>query len=99
MAGRTYRLTVEGELSQSVASSLGGMTLDRLDGTTTWTAFVRDQAELHGLFRRVADLGLTVIAITVLDNASLAGRRDGGGSREALLAAAVICCSWACRLG
>jgi hypothetical protein len=79
MEGRTYRLTVEGELSESVASSLGGMTLDRLDGTTTWTAYVRDQAELHGLFRRVADLGLTVIAITALDNASSpAGGTEGG---------------------
>ena len=35
------------------------------DGTTTLTAEVADQAELHGLLDRVRDLGVTLLRVEV----------------------------------
>jgi len=67
MVGRTYRLTVAGELSNSLVSALDGMTLERVNGTTTFTAHARDQAELQGFLLRVADLGLTLVEVTIDD--------------------------------
>jgi hypothetical protein len=61
VAGRTYRLIVEGELSDDLLPALPGVTLGRHDRTTTLTAFIRDQAELQGLLQRVVQLGLTLL--------------------------------------
>jgi len=66
-----YRLTVAGELTSDLVSSLGGTMSGCVDGTTTWTAHVRDQAELQGMLARLADLGLTLLTATAVDDASL----------------------------
>ena len=39
----------------------------RSDGTTTLTGEVEDQAELHGLLKKVRDLGLPLISVNYLD--------------------------------
>jgi hypothetical protein len=62
-----YRLTVEGELSDSVSSAFSGMTLTRTAGKTILEGPVRDQAELQGLLQRVSDLGLTLISAAAID--------------------------------
>ena len=69
MADRTYRLIVEGELSDRASLAFGDMTLVRAGGTTALTGCVRDQAELQGLLQRVSDLGLTLLEATVIDDA------------------------------
>ena len=61
MADRSYRLIVEGELSDSLEPAFHGMTLTRVDGNTELTGTVRDQAELQGLLLRVSDFGLTLL--------------------------------------
>jgi hypothetical protein len=61
MAIRTYRLTVEGELGDHLASAFPGLTLSHGDGTTTLTGEMRDQSELQGVLQRISDLGLTLI--------------------------------------
>jgi hypothetical protein len=61
VAARTYRLTVEGELSDTMSVAFEGMTLTRVDGNTTLTGCVRDQAELQGLLQQVSGLGLTLL--------------------------------------
>jgi hypothetical protein len=61
VAARTYRLIVEGELSDQMRAAFDGMTLTRADGHTTLTGRVRDQAELQGLLQRVSGLGLTLL--------------------------------------
>jgi hypothetical protein len=68
MTGRTYRLVVEGELSDSMGIAFDGITLRRGEGITVLTRLVRDQAELQGLIQRVSDLGLTLLEVTVVDN-------------------------------
>jgi len=75
MAARTYRLTVEGELSDIAAQAFEGMTLTRAAGTTLLVGRVRDQAELHGVLQRVSDLGLTLLTATVVDDGDEAPRR------------------------
>ena len=69
MARRTYRLTVDGELSDNAGTVFEGMTLARRNGNTTLTGDVRDQAELQGLLQRVSDLGLTLLEVTTIHDA------------------------------
>jgi len=67
MADRNYRLIVEGEISDELEPAFHGMTLTRGKGNTALTGTVRDQAELQGLFRRVSDLGLTLLEAKAID--------------------------------
>ena len=69
MVERRYRLVVEGELGDHLASAFPGMKLTRVDGDTALAGTVRDQAELQGLLQRVSDLGLTLLEATALDEA------------------------------
>jgi hypothetical protein len=69
MAGREYRITLEGELSDRVGRAFDGMTLTREDGTTVLLGYMRDQAELQGVLQRVSDLGLTLLSATAIDEA------------------------------
>ena len=68
MADRTYRLIVEGELSDRLAGAFEGMSLTRTGGYTTLTGRLRDQAELQGLLQRVSDLGLTLLEMSAVDD-------------------------------
>ncbi len=68
MAGRNYRLIVEGELSDVLEPAFDGMTLTRAEGNTALTGTVRDQAELQGLLRRVSDLGLILLEAKAIDD-------------------------------
>jgi hypothetical protein len=65
---RTYRLIVEGELSDDLALAFPGMALTRADRRTALTGSVRDQSELHGLLHRVSDLGLTLLEARAIDD-------------------------------
>ncbi len=61
MSVRTYRLTVEGELGDNMASAFPRMTLRPSAGTTTLTGEMRDQSELQAVLRRLSDFGLTLL--------------------------------------
>jgi hypothetical protein len=67
MAARTYRLIVEGELSDELALAFPGIALSRAQGSTALTGSVRDQAELHGLLQRAADFGLVLLEVKAID--------------------------------
>jgi hypothetical protein len=58
-----YRLLVEGHISADWASWFGAVTVTADDGITTLEFAVTDQAELHGLLRRVHDLHLPLVAL------------------------------------
>jgi hypothetical protein len=64
---RTYRLIVEGELSDDLERAFPGMALARAGGKTALTGDVRDQAELLGLLQRVSDLGLSLLEASAID--------------------------------
>ncbi len=65
MRVRTYRLEVEGELSDE--GLFEGMSLRYKHGNTVLVGLVRDQAELYGLLQRVADLGLTLLSVNAIE--------------------------------
>jgi len=56
----TYRLVVEGELSDRFAAAFGAMRLEHGPGETALVGEIADQAQLQGLIAHVADLGLAV---------------------------------------
>jgi hypothetical protein len=68
MPKRSYRLTVQGELSDKLKPAFPGMTLTRINGNTTLTGEIRDQSELQGLLQRVSGLGLTLLEAKALDD-------------------------------
>jgi len=60
-----YEIRVRGRLAPRWAGSFDGMTLTRHDdGTTVIHGLVADQSALHGLLRKVADLGLPLVSVT-----------------------------------
>lgn len=61
-----YEIRLLGQLDQRWSDWFGGFTLtNQGDGTTTLTGEVIDQAALHGLLRRVGDLGVTLISLSI----------------------------------
>jgi hypothetical protein len=60
-----YAIQVKGHLAARWDAWFDGFTLTRTgDGTTVLTGFVVDQAALHGVLRKVADLGVPLISVT-----------------------------------
>ena len=62
-----YEIRVQGQLDGSWSDWFEGFAVTgTADGTTVLTGQVIDQAALHGLLRRVGDLGVTLISVNVL---------------------------------
>jgi hypothetical protein len=62
--GERYELRVTGHLGHRWASWFDGMTLTAQDdGSTVIAGPVADQSALHGLLRKISDLGLTLISV------------------------------------
>lgn len=60
-----YQITVKGQLSAEWRAWFDGMTVTQTaNGETLITGVVADQAALHGLLRKVRDLGLPLISVT-----------------------------------
>jgi hypothetical protein len=58
-----YQIRVKGHLGPRWAAWFGGMTITLEDeGETLLTGPVADQAALHGLLRKVRDLGMPLIS-------------------------------------
>jgi hypothetical protein len=67
MTSRTkrYEIRVTGHLAPRWAAWFEGMTLTAEDdGTTVIDGPVADQSALHGLLRKLGDLGLPLISVT-----------------------------------
>ena len=59
-----YQIRIEGHLSRQWADWFGGLIITLEDnGDTLLTGPVVDQAALHGLLRRVRDLGLPLLSV------------------------------------
>jgi hypothetical protein len=63
-----YAIRLQGHLDKRWAGAFEGFSFTHeSDGTTTLLGLVIDQAALHGLLRKVRDLGLPLIAVTRVD--------------------------------
>lgn len=74
---RIYEIRLRGQLSQRWASRLGEViiTLED-DATTVLSCTVTDQAALHGLLKRVRDLGMTLLSVNLV-GLDLPGPEEG----------------------
>ncbi|MGH2493894.1 MAG: hypothetical protein ACRDIV_04240 [Ktedonobacteraceae bacterium] len=60
-----YEIRIKGHLDDRWATWFEGLTLTREDnGETLLTGPVIDQAALHGLLRKVRDLGMALLSVT-----------------------------------
>ena len=60
-----YQITVKGHLDNRWANWFEGLTITRVDnGETLLTGPVVDQVALHGLLRKVRDLGMPLLSVT-----------------------------------
>ena len=65
---RCYEIRLKGHLDDRWAAWFGGLTLAREDnGETCLTGLVIDQAALHGLLRKVRDLGMPLVSVIHVD--------------------------------
>lgn len=63
-----YEIRVKGHVDALWAAWFDGMRLTpKCDGTTVIHGLVTDQAALHGLLRRVRDLGLPLLSVTQIE--------------------------------
>jgi hypothetical protein len=68
--GSRYRIVVSGELGGRFAYLFAGMQIERSEGTTVLTGIIRDQAQLHGCIERIQELGLELLSVERLGDAS-----------------------------
>lgn len=64
-----YQIRIKGHLGPQWTDWFGGLTITLEDsGNTLLTGPVVDQAALHGLLRKVRDLGLPLLAVIRLES-------------------------------
>jgi hypothetical protein len=63
-----YQIRIKGHLDRKWADWFSGLSITSLDnGETLLTGPVLDQAALHGLLRKVRDVGLPLISVVRLE--------------------------------
>ena len=81
-----YHIRIKGHLGRQWTAWFGGLTITLDDnGETLLTGPVADQAALHGLLRKVRDVGLPLIAVTRAHTDQI----DGPDSKQAIEASAL----------
>jgi hypothetical protein len=65
---RGYQIRIEGHLGAEWADWFGGLTITlEENGDTLLSGPVIDQAALHGLLKKVRDLGLTLVSVNPVE--------------------------------
>jgi hypothetical protein len=66
-----YQIRIKGHVSRDWTEWFGGLTITLEDnGETLLTGSVIDQAALHGLLRKVRDLGIPLISVIRVESGS-----------------------------
>jgi len=67
---KSYAIRVDGHLDDHWCRWLGALSLTRnSDGTSTLTAAVADQAQLHGVLAGLRDIGATLLDLRATERA------------------------------
>jgi hypothetical protein len=61
-----YEIRIRGQLDAQWSDWFEGFALTVSDDQTILTGRISDQAALHGLLRRIGNLGLTLVSVTQL---------------------------------
>jgi hypothetical protein len=73
---QVYQIRIEGHLDQQWTDWFDGLTITLTeDGDTLLTGPVIDQAALHGLLKKVRDLGMPLVSVSPVE-------RELGGTSE-----------------
>ncbi len=65
---RAYQIRLKGQLGSEWADWFGGLSITLADnGDTLLTGPVVDQAALHGLLKRVRDLGMPLVSVNPIE--------------------------------
>ena len=68
-SGKSYEIRLKGHLDESWADWFDGWAFTHeSDGTTTLRGELIDQAALHGLLKRIRDLGVPLLSVKSLDS-------------------------------
>jgi len=63
-----YQIRIKGHLGREWTNWFGGLTITlEEDGDTVLTGPVVDQAALHGLLKKVRDLGLPLVSVSSVE--------------------------------
>ena len=74
-APKTYAIRVDGHLDDHWSAWLGELDMTRNDdGTTTITTQIADQAQLHGLFAGLRDIGAVITEVRAIDASGSAAK-------------------------
>ena len=63
---QSYEFVLRGEIGDRFAPLFDGMRLQRTPGHTVLTGPVLDQAHLHGLIERIAEVGVDLVSVNPL---------------------------------
>lgn len=64
MSPTVYRIVLRGRVTERLATSFDGMTIEPGDATSMLVGAIRDQSHLMGILQGVAALGLELISVT-----------------------------------
>jgi hypothetical protein len=64
---KTYEIHVRGQVPADVLDELGGLCLSAEEPQTVLRGPVRDQSALHGILFRLANLGIDLVEVRLLD--------------------------------
>jgi hypothetical protein len=67
---KAYRIVVRAEIGERFAATFEGMEIKIAEGRTTITGEVIDQSHLHGILDRINALGLELVSVQPVPEAS-----------------------------